>query len=169
MCMNIRSICFHRPSLMNLNNDAATATCKEYRIRGCVSISGLLFCIKLLWITLKNDEEKVRCKGDQIRDLFAFIRPYLMTLNNDAETARCKGNLIRLAFNVFKEWFRDSQMYVCSDYMICINIRPICLFRIALSDLKNDVKEIGLEDVYQYQSYYFVKKCFEWLKRMMKR
>ena len=46
-------------------------------------------------MTLKNDEETARCKGDQIRDLFAFIRPYLMTLNNDAETARCKGDRIR--------------------------------------------------------------------------
>ena len=52
-----RPICFYRHSLMTLNNDAETARCKEYRIRIWVSISGLLFCIKLLWMTLKNDEE----------------------------------------------------------------------------------------------------------------
>ena len=66
MCINIRSTCFYRPSLMTLNNDAETKRCMGDRIRGWVSIS---------------DTETKRCKEDRIRgcastsDLFAFIDP----------------------------------------------------------------------------------------------
>ena len=66
MCINIRSTCSYRPSLMTLNNDAETKRCMGDRIRGCVSIS---------------DAETKRCKEDRIggcvsiSDQFAFIDP----------------------------------------------------------------------------------------------
>ena len=50
-----------------LKNDAEKARCLGDQIRGCILMSDLFVCIDFLLMTLKNDEETVRCL-DRCRD-----------------------------------------------------------------------------------------------------
>ena len=127
---------------MTLKNDSLTDRFKGDCIRGCVLISDLLVCIDLLWVTLKNDAGTAKCNGDWIRgcvsisDLLVCI-DLLFDVTNDAKKANCEGDRIRGCVSL-------------SDF----------LYRLALNDFKNDAEiakcEIGLEDVCQYQPYFYV-------------
>ncbi len=73
-------------------------------------------------MTLKNDPETSRCYGDWIR---GYVDRLWMTLKNDAETVRYKGDLFR------------------GDVSISVSMALNVMLE------HPDIREIGLEDVYQ--------------------
>ena len=90
-------------------------------------------------MTLKNDADKGRCKGDRIRgrvsisDLFVFIDMFELL-----------WRMMLRQPNVREIWLEDVHQY-----------QIYLLYRLRMKQRQPDVREDGLEDVYAYQT------CFE--------
>ena len=97
--------------------------------------------------------ESSNCKGGRIRgclsigDLFQYIDMLWMTILHDAESANCKGDRIRGYVSI-------CVLFLCIDLLHWLYIM-----------MQNwpTVKEIGLEDVYQEETYIYILTWFEWL------
>ena len=107
-------------------------------------------------MTLKNNAETARYKGDQIRwfvsvySLYDCIDLLWMTLKNEVETVRCKEDRIRGCVSI-------------SKFFVCIDLLWITLTNDAETGrCKGNRKRWCV-------SYLFVLIVYEWLERMRQR